>query len=233
MSNPISYNPFLGWVDATDPDNLPVDVRIIGASDLLRYENFGVAATTKINAESVRVDGALTRLTSAEGAITGLNTSVGGLNTSVGGLGTRITALEAVPPATTVIRKPSDAIKASSTALTNDAALVLTLGPSEDVEIEAVLFVTSPAAAGFKVALTGVGLASGRWGIGNTFVSASGATLTVATTGSAQIIMLKGYIRGGASGGAVALQWAQDTSNAGTTTLHSFSYLKLFHVSGG
>lgn len=99
MSNPISYSPFLGWVDATDPNNLPVDVRIIGASDLLRYENFGVAATTKINAESVRVDDALTRLTSAEGSITGLNTSVGGLNTSVGGLTTRVGALEAAAPA--------------------------------------------------------------------------------------------------------------------------------------
>lgn len=233
MSNPISYSPFLGWVDATDPDNLPVDVRIIGASDLMRYENFGVAATTKINAESVRVDNALTRITNTETSITGLNNSVTGLNTSVVGLDTRIDALEVAPPATTVIRKPSDATKASSTTLTNDAALVLTLGPSEDVEIEAVLFVTSPAAAGFKVALTGAGLASGRWGIDNAFVSASGATLNVTTTGVAQIITLKGYMRGGASGGAVALQWAQATSNAGTTTLHSFSYLKLLHVSGG
>jgi len=49
MTDPISFDPFLGWVDTTDPDNLPEDVRIIGADDLLRYENFGVAATTAIN----------------------------------------------------------------------------------------------------------------------------------------------------------------------------------------
>jgi hypothetical protein len=99
MSNPISYSPFLGWVDATDPNNLPVDVRIISAADLLRYENFGVTATTKINAESVRVDDAIVRLDGIDDSVTALNTSVGGLNTSVGGLTTRVTALEAAPMA--------------------------------------------------------------------------------------------------------------------------------------
>jgi hypothetical protein len=49
MTDPISFDPFLGWVDTTDPDNLPAEVRIIMASDLLRYENFGVATETAVN----------------------------------------------------------------------------------------------------------------------------------------------------------------------------------------
>ncbi len=49
MTDPISFDPFLGWVDTIDPDNLPEDVRIIGANDLLRYENLGVAAAAAIN----------------------------------------------------------------------------------------------------------------------------------------------------------------------------------------
>jgi YD repeat-containing protein len=43
MAGPISFDPFLGWVDATDPNNIPDDARVIGAGDLLRYENLGKA----------------------------------------------------------------------------------------------------------------------------------------------------------------------------------------------
>jgi hypothetical protein len=41
MADPISFDPYLGWVDITDPDNIPQDARIIGASDLLRFEQLG------------------------------------------------------------------------------------------------------------------------------------------------------------------------------------------------
>lgn len=49
MTNPINFDPFLGWVDTTDPNNIPADVRTVNAADLLRYENLGVAAETAIN----------------------------------------------------------------------------------------------------------------------------------------------------------------------------------------
>jgi hypothetical protein len=49
MADPISFDPFLGWVDITDPNNIPPDARVIGADDLLRYENFAVAAKNRIN----------------------------------------------------------------------------------------------------------------------------------------------------------------------------------------
>ncbi|QWY82774.1 hypothetical protein PP641_gp034 [Arthrobacter phage SilentRX] len=52
MADPISFTPFLGWTDATDPNNIPADFHIISASDLLRYENFGKNATTAINKNS-------------------------------------------------------------------------------------------------------------------------------------------------------------------------------------
>lgn len=41
MTDPISFSPFLGWVDITDPNSIPPDARLITAADLLRYENFG------------------------------------------------------------------------------------------------------------------------------------------------------------------------------------------------
>lgn len=45
----IVFEPYLGWVNIADPANIPVDAKIITAEDLLRYENFGVAAAEKIN----------------------------------------------------------------------------------------------------------------------------------------------------------------------------------------
>jgi len=57
MTDPISFDPFLAWVDTTDPDNLPEDVRIIGANDLLRYENLGVDVETAINSIILDVEG--------------------------------------------------------------------------------------------------------------------------------------------------------------------------------
>jgi secreted trypsin-like serine protease len=41
MADPISFDPFLGWTDITDPNNIPQDAHVIGAADLLRYENLG------------------------------------------------------------------------------------------------------------------------------------------------------------------------------------------------
>lgn len=49
MTAPISFNAYTGWVNVTDPANVPADVRIISAEDLLRYENFNTAAKTAIN----------------------------------------------------------------------------------------------------------------------------------------------------------------------------------------
>ena len=65
MTNPISFDPFLAWVDTTDPDNLPPEVHVISADDLLRYENFGVSATTAINSLITEVAPVLTATAAA------------------------------------------------------------------------------------------------------------------------------------------------------------------------
>jgi hypothetical protein len=58
MTDPISFDPFLGWVDILDPNNVPPDVRTINAGDLLRYENFGVGAASRINTLITEVEAA-------------------------------------------------------------------------------------------------------------------------------------------------------------------------------
>ena len=235
MSNPISYNPFLGWVDATDPDNLPPEVRIIGASDLLRYENFGVAATAKINAESVRVDNEIVRLNAAEDAITALGTSIGAVDTSVGGLDSRIAVLEAAPKS--FVHKTSDTSRSATTLLAEDPHLKKELGPNELVEVTAVLFVTSVTPADIKFGFAGTGVTVGRWG--STTFGAMNTTvpnnyaIAYNTTGLTQTFVLQGLIGAGAGGGHLGLMWAQYVSDPGATTVHSYSYLKTTTLSGG
>lgn len=47
MPGPISFDAYLGWVNITDPNNIPEDARVISASDLLRYEKLGQDVVTK------------------------------------------------------------------------------------------------------------------------------------------------------------------------------------------
>lgn len=235
MSNPISYNAFLGWVDATDPDNLPPEVRIIGASDLMRYENFGVAATTKINAESVRLDNEIVRLDAAEDAIVQLGNEIGVVDTSVGALDSRVAVLEAAPKA--FVHKTVDTSRSATTLLAEDPHLKRELGPNELIEVTAVLFVTSVAAADIKVGFAGTGVTVGRWG--STTLGAMNTTLpnnyaiAYNTTGLTQTFILQGLIGAGPSGGHLGLVWAQYVSDPGATTVHSYSYLKTTTLSGG
>lgn len=49
MAKKLSFDAYLGWVNISDPNNIPADARVIGASDLLRYEKFGKEAAEKIN----------------------------------------------------------------------------------------------------------------------------------------------------------------------------------------
>jgi hypothetical protein len=56
MSETVYFTPFLEWVDVTDPASIPPDARKITASDLMRYEHFGVDAAAQINAQGRILD---------------------------------------------------------------------------------------------------------------------------------------------------------------------------------
>lgn len=56
MTDPISFDPYLGWVDITDPNNIPADARAITAGDLLRYEQLGINVVARVNEHEVRLD---------------------------------------------------------------------------------------------------------------------------------------------------------------------------------
>lgn len=52
MTDPISFDAFTGWVNVTDPDNVPPDAKVLTAEDLMRYEKLGqdIVAWTAANA---------------------------------------------------------------------------------------------------------------------------------------------------------------------------------------
>lgn len=41
MADPIHFDPFTGWVNVNDPDNVPVGAKVLTAEDLMRYEKLG------------------------------------------------------------------------------------------------------------------------------------------------------------------------------------------------
>lgn len=51
MAEPVNFDAYTGWVDTTDPNNLPPNAKVITAADLMRYEQLGldVAAWTAAN----------------------------------------------------------------------------------------------------------------------------------------------------------------------------------------
>lgn len=101
MATPISFTAYVGWVDATDPNNIPAEVKLISAEDLLRYENFGLQAAAKINSIESTVEGHTetigtqgTTLAGHTTTINGHTTTLGTLNTSMGTAQTDITNLK-------------------------------------------------------------------------------------------------------------------------------------------
>jgi hypothetical protein len=63
MADPISFDPFLGWVDVENPNSIPEDARLITAADLLRYENWGKDGSALLNAVAAAItDAALAAL---------------------------------------------------------------------------------------------------------------------------------------------------------------------------
>lgn len=55
MATPLTFTAYTGWVDATDPNNIPAGTRLITAADLLRYENLGTAVVARVNSHDTSI----------------------------------------------------------------------------------------------------------------------------------------------------------------------------------
>lgn len=129
----------------------------------------------------------------------------------------------------------------NDTTLNDDAFLKFTTSANTQYIFRFNIIANTAATPDFKFALNHTGTTTAtRWStirstsagvypmlgaISST--TANGTAVTVTGTSAGDIpIIIWGYIQVGASGGTLAFQWAQNTSNAAATTVYEGSFLE-------
>jgi hypothetical protein len=145
MPGPLSFDAFLGWVNITDPNNIPQDARVVGADDLLRYEKLGVDTVAAVNDLAAEVESfdadesvaaTLATPTSATRAAVELlvTDSVDGLQEVIDGVPAQVTAKLAtdVPPAVASAIAADATITAAASAAVDTKVTGLSLVKTSD-----------------------------------------------------------------------------------------------------
>lgn len=145
MPGPLSFDAFLGWVNITDPNNIPPDARVISADDLLRYEKLGVDTVAAVNGLAAEVESfnadetvaaSLAEPTSATRvAVDGIvEDSVTGLQETLDGVPAQVTAKlnTDVPPAVASAIAADSTIAAAATSAVNTKIAGLSLVKTTD-----------------------------------------------------------------------------------------------------
>lgn len=167
MATPISFTPVLDWVDASDPNNLPVDIRILKAADLLRYEAFGRDATARINTHDTQISNnttAISDLNTALGTtdqnVSDLESTVSGHTTTISTLGTDVTNLKKLRAVTT--KTASYTVAATdSVIITNSASALTVTLPSAATMTAGKVFTVKNAGAGVATIASAAGKIDG------------------------------------------------------------------------
>jgi len=138
----------------------------------------------------------------------------------------------------TLVPKTSDESRNTTTTPSNDAALTLSMAANTNYLSPGVIFFDGVAAAGFQYQFTGPSGGTKRVerhhaGGGNTpvFQAADSSYSTTnaglsSTNTNPGVVEFEAFHLVGASGGTFAFQWAQNTSNAGNTTVRAGSYFE-------
>lgn len=144
------------------------------------------------------------------------------------------------------VLKTADTARNTTTTLADDTGLVFPVGANETWVFDAVVYYDGPAAADFKggwygpTGVTGsqvatyMGLNPLGYLIGTNPLTTS-APSVVAECDAAGITILFRMVWhvnvvNGANAGNITFQWAQNTSNAGTTTVRKGSYIRGYKV---
>lgn len=165
MATPISFTPVLEWVDYTDPTNVPQQVRVISAADLLRYENSHKALTDRVNEHDsliinagTAINGVADRVTQVEVVNTGQGDTIAQMAATIANLTSQLNALNR----TTVVRSVTTAYNVLATNRYH---------------------IHTGGAATYTLPPPGTNAGLDFW-----FHNKGTATLTIGTTGNAQVI---------------------------------------------
>lgn len=129
--------------------------------------------------------------------------------------------------------KPADEIITSATVLQDDDHLYFAIGANENWAFKFVVQANSPVAADLQFAVTApsgaicdvsVVDAQGAMSAANLGCGASSGLVAVAV--GDHLYEITGTVRNGSTAGNVRLQWAQNTSDIGNTTVYSGSFVQ-------
>lgn len=128
-----------------------------------------------------------------------------------------------------LIVKESDETVNSSTIMQSDDELQFNVGRNHKWEIEVALMVNSGATPDFKCELFGTSMTAhytvtGPSGTAGSVQSLASST-SVVTDGTDQSVVIRGILYTNDQIGTFQVRWAQDTSDAGDTTVKAGSYL--------
>lgn len=188
------------------------------------------------------VSGLSGTVSSLSGTVSGLSSTVSGLSSTVSGHTSSINDLTAAVAflAPVFVVKSANESVSSSTTLQNDDELLVSLTANRTYEISGVLRVsgstsgditiawTGPAGSTMHTVVHGLG-ASGSAGSDDIIFLYEGPGTaspgTFGTTATIRAIHYHGFIRVGGDSGNLRLVWAQGSSNATATVVHSGSFM--------
>lgn len=134
----------------------------------------------------------------------------------------------------TTVVKTSSETRASNTTYTDDSALLFSMSANTKYVLRVILLGTSPSTPDFKAILAGPAsptiVAGKKEGSGATinqwieFADYSTSDLDMSTNGPLACYW-NGVLHNGANAGTCRVQWAQSTSDAGSTIVYAGSYI--------
>lgn len=138
----------------------------------------------------------------------------------------------------TVIKSVDESLTNNAT-LQNDDELSFTVGANEEWAFRFVLQANSATQPDFQFAVgapggatCSVGVVDGEGAVTNGNLGCGVSSGSIAGNGANDVYEVVGTVRNGPTAGAVTLQWAQNASNANTTTVYAGSYLLATSTTG-
>lgn len=134
----------------------------------------------------------------------------------------------------TQVRKTVTETITESTVLQNDDELLYALAANEIVRFSALLRINSSSTPDIKFGFTVPTGATLSWMMttpeATDEVATSGGSATMQTSGNDQIVVLEGTVVNGGTSGNLQLQWAQNTSSVGSTSVLINSILTVWTI---
>lgn len=131
--------------------------------------------------------------------------------------------------------KPADEVVSANVTLQNDDDLTFAIGANETWTFRFTTMVTGPGAADIQYAVTApagatcdVSVIDGEAAVTVANLGCGVTSGLIATNNAADVYEIVGSVTNGATAGNVTLQWAQQASNGGNTTVYAGSHLTAF-----